>query len=297
MADGSCIGKSGETHVLVTVVSRTIPTATGMIPLTVDYRQKAAAAGRIPTNYLRREIGSSEREILTSRVVDRSLRPLFKPGYLYETQIVCNLMSVDGVNDPEVVAINAASAALSASDIPWSEPVGAVRVGLDAKNDVLVNPTRREAASCKLDMVVSGTERKDIVMMEASTKEPIELNYLTKAIAKASKEITTICRGLKRLKESVQKEERVVEKLFLPTVEQVDLLRTSFAQEVKQVFLDPTHDKGTRDAALQLIRNKALHTLALLPPQDTVIHESAFSSLLKECYTDVVFQTGSSFFS
>lgn len=293
MADGSCIGKSGETHVLVTVVSRTIPTATGMIPLTVDYRQKAAAAGRIPTNYLRREIGSSEREVLTSRVVDRSLRPLFKPGYLYETQIICNLMSVDGVNDPEIVAINAASAALSASDIPWNEPVGAVRVGLDAKNDVLVNPTRRELNSCKLDMVVSGTENKDIVMMEASTREPIELNYLTKAIAKASKEIATICRGLKRLKESVEKEERVVEKIFLPSSEEVDLLRNSFSQDIRRVFLNGNHDKGSRDAALNVIRNKALEVQTVhFPEEEKIIHENAFSSIVKECYRDVVFETG-----
>lgn len=292
MADGSCIGRSGETHVLVTVVSRTIPTATGMIPLTVDYRQKAAAAGRIPTNYLRRELGSSEREVLTSRVIDRSLRPLFKPGYLYETQVICNLMSVDGVHDPEVVAINAASAALSASDIPWNEPVGAVRVGLDAKNDVLVNPTRRELNSCKLDMIVSGTEGKDIVMMEGGTKEPIELNYVTKAIAKACKEIGTICRGLKRLRECVGKEERK-EKLFVATEGEVDLLRASFGQDVKEVFLNSTHDKGSRDAALHLIRTRALEILSLhFPEEEKIIHEYAFSSFLKQSYRDVVFETG-----
>lgn len=293
MSDGSCIGKSGETHVLATVVSRTTSSASGMTPLTVDYRQKAAAAGRIPTNYLRREIGSSEREILTSRVVDRSLRPLFKPGYLYETQIICNLMSVDGVNDPEVVAINAASAALAVSDIPWNSPVGAVRIGLDDKNDVIVNPTRRELNSCRLDMVVSGTEGKEIVMIEASTKESIGLNWLTKAIAKATKEISTICKGIKKLKESVHRKERVVEKFFIPSEEELQLIRSNFSQEVKEVFMNGNHDKASRDKELQAIRAKVLEVQAVnFPTESSIVHDYAWVSLMRECYRNVVMETG-----
>lgn len=293
MSDGSCVGKSGETHVLATVVSRTTPTATGMTPLTVDYRQKAAAAGRIPTNYLRREIGATEREILTSRVVDRSLRPLFKPGYLYETQIICNLMSVDGINDPEVLAINAASAALAASDIPWSDPVGAIRVGLDASNNVLINPTRRELNFCNLDMIVSGTDAKDIVMVEASTKEPVDLNYLLKALSKASKEISSICKGLKKLRESVCRGERVVEKLFVPSDEEQLLLRDSCSRDVKEVFMNGSHDKASRDSALQAIKVKALEIQKTrFPDEDNVVHEYAWSSLLRQCYREVVVETG-----
>ncbi|KAH0507811.1 Polyribonucleotide nucleotidyltransferase 1, mitochondrial [Microtus ochrogaster] len=97
--------------------------ADGCAVVQVDYRQKAAAAGRIPTNYLRREIGSSDKEILTSRVIDRSIRPLFPAGYFYDTQVICNLLAVDGINEPDVLAINGASVALSLSDIPWNGPV------------------------------------------------------------------------------------------------------------------------------------------------------------------------------
>lgn len=293
MSDGSCIGKSGETHVLATVVSRRTPTASGMIPLTVDYRQKAAAAGRIPTNYLRREIGTTEKEILTSRIVDRSLRPLFKPGYFYETQVICNLMSVDGVNDPEIVAINAASAALSTSDIPWQEPVAAIRIGINAKNEVVVNPTRRELDHCKLDLVVSGTENKDIVMMEATTKESLDIGPLLKAISKASKEISAICKGFKLLKNSVSKEERVIQKLFVPCEEELELLRNSFAQDVKQVFMNGVHDKASRDSILQDIKKKALEIQsAKFESEDDAVHEYAWVSLLRQCYRDVVMETG-----
>eukprot|EP00064_Thunnus_orientalis_P011649 superscaffoldBa00001701_g11680 len=108
---------------MVTAVSKTKPSPSQFMPLVVDYRQKAAAAGRIPTNYLRRELGTTDNEILTSRLIDRSIRPLFPAGYFYDTQILCNLLAVDGVNDPDVLAINAASAALALSDIPWNGPI------------------------------------------------------------------------------------------------------------------------------------------------------------------------------
>lgn len=129
-ADGCGIARLGDTSVMVTVVSKTKPSSSNFMPLTVDYRQKAAAAGRIPTNFHRREMAPSEHEILTSRLIDRSLRPLFPHNYFYETQIVCNLLAVDGVHDPEVLCINASSLALSLSDVPWNGPVGAVRVGM-----------------------------------------------------------------------------------------------------------------------------------------------------------------------
>lgn len=97
------------------------------MPLTVDFRQKYAAAGRIPTNFFRRELGASEKEILTSRLIDRSLRPLFPTEFTSETQIACNMLALDSVHAPDVASINAASFALAVSDIPWNGPVGAVR--------------------------------------------------------------------------------------------------------------------------------------------------------------------------
>lgn len=221
-ADGSCIGKTGETSVMVTSVSRgTAASSASFVPLTVDYRQKAAAAGRIPTNFLRRELGPTEREILTGRVIDRSLRPLFPPGYFYDTQLVCNLLAVDAVNDPDVISINAASAALAVSDIPWLGPIGAVRVGLIG-NDVVINPTRKESSLSKLDLLIAGTEEKHVLMMEGSASEPVQMPYLLKAIKASTKEIVRIIKGIKLLQKSAGKSKREVEKYFVPTQELLD---------------------------------------------------------------------------
>lgn len=129
LADGSAVATLGDTSVMVTAVSKSKPTNSNFLPLVVDYRQKSAAAGRIPTNFFRRELGPTEREILTSRVIDRSIRPLFPANFQCDTQIICNMLAVDGINSPDIISINAASAALSLSDIPWNGPVGAVRVG------------------------------------------------------------------------------------------------------------------------------------------------------------------------
>lgn len=118
----------GDTTVMVTTVAAKDKRAPGsFMPLTVEYRQKYAAAGRIPTNFLRRELGPTEKEILTSRVIDRSLRPLFPSEFRYETQVVCNMLAIDSNYPPDVLSINAASLALAMSDIPWNGPVGAVR--------------------------------------------------------------------------------------------------------------------------------------------------------------------------
>lgn len=131
-ADGCSVVSVGDTAVMVTAVAKSKPSGgnNSFLPLVVDYRQKAAAAGRIPTNFLRRELGPSEKEILAARLVDRSIRPLFPADFRSDTQLVCNMLAIDSSNLPDVQAINAASAALALSDIPWNGPIGAVRVGL-----------------------------------------------------------------------------------------------------------------------------------------------------------------------
>jgi len=293
MADGSCLAKSGETSVMVTAVSRTeaSPSATFM-PLTVDYRQRAAAAGRIPTNYLRRELGPSETEILTGRMIDRSLRPVFPKGYYCETQIICNLLAVDGTNDPDVLSINAASAALASSDIPWDGPVAAVRVGLvGEKFDVLINPTRKEMTHSKLNMIVAGTGDKNILMMEGSATETIELSYLLKAIKAATRDIRTISEGIKHLSQSTNKEKRTVE---TPKVNQElnDRVRQECESALKVILTTHSHDKKSRDNAMFSLRKQMLENLSQdFPDQSSSILDS-FNSLFKEVYANVVIETG-----
>uniref|UniRef100_A0A8C5IQN6 polyribonucleotide nucleotidyltransferase n=1 Tax=Junco hyemalis TaxID=40217 RepID=A0A8C5IQN6_JUNHY len=212
----------GDTAVMVTAVSKTKPSPSQFMPLVVDYRQKAAAAGRIPTNYLRRELGSTDKEILTSRVIDRSIRPLFPAGYFYDTQILCNLLAVDGVNDPDILAINGASAALALSDIPWNGPIGAVRVGL-VDGETVINPTRKEMASSTLNLVVAGAAQNQVVMLEATAENILQQDFCH-AIKVGVKQTQHIIQGIQQLVKERGVVKRTVQKLFIAPEEIVELI-------------------------------------------------------------------------
>jgi polyribonucleotide nucleotidyltransferase len=177
LADGAVTVRCGETIVIVTAVSATsIKEGQDFFPLTVEYKEKAAAAGRFPGGYFKREGRPSEKEILTARMTDRPLRPLFPKGYLYDTQIISLLLSADGQNDPDILSINGASAALCVSDIPFAGPVGAVRIGRVDGNFV-INPTHDERASSDLDLVYVGDGEK-VIMIEGAADELPEADFL-----------------------------------------------------------------------------------------------------------------------
>jgi len=163
--------------VLVSAVSATtIKEGQDFFPLTVDYREKAAAAGKFPGGYFRREGRPTEKETLTSRMTDRPLRPLFPQGYFYDTQVISLLLSADGENDPDILALNGASAALCVSDIPFAGPIGAVRVGR-VNGQFVANPTHTERTQSDLDLVYVGTEN-DVIMIEGAAKEVPEVEFV-----------------------------------------------------------------------------------------------------------------------
>jgi polyribonucleotide nucleotidyltransferase len=169
-ADGSAVVKYGETMVLATAVFNKEPKENAdFFPLTVDYRENTYAAGRIPGGWFKREGRPTEKEILTSRLIDRPLRPLFPKGFNHETQIIAFVLSADGQNDPDILAINAASVALTCSLVPFYSPVGAVRVGRIGGSFV-ANPTNSERDKSDIDLVVVGTEDA-VVMVEAGARE------------------------------------------------------------------------------------------------------------------------------
>src|SRR6058998_1769762 len=177
LADGLVIVSCGDTMVLVSAVSATaIKEGQDYFPLTVDYREKAAAAGKFPGGYFKREGRPTEKETLTSRMIDRPLRPLFPQGYFYDTQIISILLSADGENDPDILAINGASAALSVSDIPFAGPIGAVRVGR-VNDQFVANPTHSEREQSDLDLIYVGTEN-DVIMIEGAAKELPEADFV-----------------------------------------------------------------------------------------------------------------------
>jgi polyribonucleotide nucleotidyltransferase len=172
-ADGAVLVRSGDTVVLVTACHSAAPRAgIDFLPLTVDYREYAYASGRIPGGFFKRESKPAEKEVLTSRLIDRPIRPLFPAGWYYETQIVGLLISADTENDPDVLAITGASAALALSSIPFQQTVAGVRVGL-VSGEYVINPTFAERKQSKIDLVVAGSA-KAIMMVEAGAKEATE---------------------------------------------------------------------------------------------------------------------------
>ena len=150
--------------------------------------EKAFAAGKIPGGYFKREGRPTEKEILTCRMTDRPLRPLFPKGYLYDTQIVAILFAADGVNDADIVAMNGASAALAISDIPFAGPIGAVRVGR-VEGELIVNPTFEQRAESDLDLVYVGN-KTDVVMIEGAADEIPEADFV-EALRFAQGHVTT----------------------------------------------------------------------------------------------------------
>src|SRR5437588_11959389 len=169
-ADGAVTVRLGETIVIVAAVGASkAKEGQDFFPLTVDYREKAAAAGKFPGGYFKREGRPTEKEILTSRLIDRPIRPLFPKGWYNEVQVQCLVLSADGENDPDMLALVGASAALMVSDIPWAGPLGAVRVGR-INGQLVANPTHSQMNESDLDLVYVGNET-DLVMFEGSAKE------------------------------------------------------------------------------------------------------------------------------
>jgi polyribonucleotide nucleotidyltransferase len=175
-ADGAVTVRLGETIVIVAAVASTSPRpGIDFFPLMVDYREKAAAVGRFPGGYFKREGRPTEKEILTSRMIDRPIRPLFPQGWRNEVQVQSILLSADGENDPDILSMIGASAALMVSDIPWAGPLGAVRVGR-VSGVFVANPTHAQLKESDLDMVYVGNE-SDVVMFEGAAKEISEADF------------------------------------------------------------------------------------------------------------------------
>ncbi|XP_061083928.1 polyribonucleotide nucleotidyltransferase 1, mitochondrial [Conger conger] len=287
-ADGSAVVQFGETSVMVTAVSKTKPTSSQFMPLVVDYRRKAAAAGRIPTNHLRRELGTTDDEILTSRLIDRSIRPLFPAGYFYDTQVVCNLLAVDGRNDPDVLAINGASAALTLSDIPWNGPIGAVRMGI-VNGEFVVNPTRKQMAFSTLNMVVAGASHSQVVMIEAAADNVLQQDFCH-AVKLGVKHIQQIVLGLQQLAKEQGVTKRIPAKLFTPVQEMVDHARKLASNKIYAVFTNFSHDKISRDEAINSVRldteGQIKERFPDAEPYDVV---EAFNTVSKEVFRNLTF--------
>ncbi|MCX6905815.1 MAG: polyribonucleotide nucleotidyltransferase, partial [Verrucomicrobia bacterium] len=213
-ADGSVIVQLGETIVIVAAVAASkVKEGQDFFPLTVDYREKAAAAGKFPGGYFKREGRPTEKEILTSRLTDRPIRPLFPKGMYNEVQVQSIVLSADGQNDPDVLSIVGASTALMVSDIPWNGPLGAVRVGR-VSGKFVANPTHAERHESDLDLIYVGNE-KEVVMFEGSAKEVSEADFMA-ALQFGHEACQPLIQAQKQLVEKIGRKKRQISLRVVP---------------------------------------------------------------------------------
>jgi polyribonucleotide nucleotidyltransferase len=271
-ADGAAIVQLGETVVLVTAVSSDPREGLDFFPLTVDYREKAAAAGKFPGGYFKREGRPTEKEVLTCRMIDRPCRPLFPEGFYNDTQIIAVLLSADTENDPDILAINGASAALSISDIPWAGPFGAVRVARVAGN-FIVNPTHTQRKDSDLDLIYVGSEN-DLVMIEGEATEISEADMIA-AIDFAHGHAKKIVAAIRELVQKAGKPKRQVElKTVRPEV--LALAKQTIGNEILPAIL--TEKKLARQAAVNALKTKMTEAVTAKFPDvtDFEIKESMY---------------------
>lgn len=256
-ADGAVLAQCGETMVLAaTVASRVRKEGLNFFPLTVDYREKAFAAGKIPGGFFKREGRPVEKETLTCRLIDRPLRPLFPKTFTFETQVITSVLSADQVNASDCLAIISASAALAISDIPLREPIGAVRMGR-INNQFIVNPGFVELEESDLDMVVAGT--RDAVMMVEGEAREISEELMLEAIDTAHGEIKKIIDGIEKLRELAGREKRpVVVEVIDPVL--VEAVQKKALKPIQEAVLIP--NKTARQEQLDKILDETLSELA-----------------------------------
>ncbi len=286
-ANGAVVIRAGDTVVLSTAtMARTPREGVDFFPLTCDYEEKLYAAGKIPGGFIRREGRPTEQAVLTSRLTDRPIRPLFPSGFRNDVQVVSTVLSVDQENDPAILSINGASAALTISDVPFEGPSGAGRMGyIDGR--LVVDPPQSQMEESQLDLVVAGTADA-ILMVEAGAKGVTE-QVVVDALEMAHDAIRGICEGLSQLRDEAGLEKFV----FTPP---------SYAQELIDAvneFVGPRLDeaafkkeKSTRNTAVDELRAETLKTLGERFPEQSLALGSLFDKKLKDRVRQRIIEEG-----
>jgi polyribonucleotide nucleotidyltransferase len=258
-ADGAVVVRFGASMVLATVVgAKSAREGQDFFPLTVEYRERAYAGGRIPGGYFKREGAPVKKEILTCRLIDRPIRPLFPDGFRNEIQVICLVISGDPQHDPDVLAMNGASAALAISGIPFSGPVGAVRVGL-VDGQFIANPTTAEQEASQIELIVAGTEEA-VLMVEAGAKEVSE-DKMLEAIAFGHEQ----CRRLARIQKDLVAQAGKPRWAFDPNAGK-DLALAARVREIasgKLAAALATHEKHARSEAVSRVFDEVWTALSL----------------------------------
>jgi polyribonucleotide nucleotidyltransferase len=287
-ADGAVIATLGETVVLCAVTAaKSVKPGQDFFPLTVHYQEKFSAAGRIPGGFFKRERGATEKETLTSRLIDRPIRPLFPEGFYNEVLVIAQVLSYDGENEPDILAMIAASTALTLSGVPFMGPIGGARVGFSNEGEYILNPTQAQVAEGRLDLVVAGT-RDAVMMVESEAKELSEEEMLG-AVMFAHRESQKVIEAIIKLAEQAAKE---------PWELAQSGDKAAIKKQLKDLIgadIDAAYkltNKQERSTALGEARVKAAEAFAEADPQDQLVAMKLVKSLEADVVRGAILKEG-----
>ncbi len=288
LADGAVTVRSGDTMIMVTAVSATkVKEGQDWFPLSVEYKEKATAAGVFPGGYFKREGRPTEKEILTCRMTDRPLRPLFPKGYLYDTQIIALLLSADGINDSDILSMNGASAALAISDIPFAGPVGAVRVGR-VNGEFVVNPTFDQREESDLDLVYVGN-KNDVIMIEGAANELPDEEF-KKSLRFAQEQVQILIASQEELVKLCGKATREYD-LRLPKEDLLEVAYQVAGDKIEDAIYKPS--KVERSKAVEALRKELEDTIKAKDPEASNFDiDQAFDYLQKKAFRVSIMEKG-----
>ncbi|MBN1222816.1 MAG: polyribonucleotide nucleotidyltransferase [Candidatus Aminicenantes bacterium] len=286
-ADGSALIRYGDTVMFVSATSKKdVKEKKPFLPLIVDYRENTYAAGKIPGGFFKREGRPSEREILLSRLIDRPIRPLFPEGYFCDTQIVALLLSADLENEPDTLGIIGASAALYCSDIPFTTPLGAVKLGY-LNDEIVINPTTKQRDESPLNMTVVGTE-EGIIVIEAGCTEVSE-DIIIRACEESKKTIAEIIRVQKELNQRLNIQKRAFAVQEIPQ-EKIDKIRQDIASSLKAAM--QTEGKKARDEKTYKILDSLLEKIPEEEADERSEVKETFYKIQKDMVRELILNEG-----
>jgi polyribonucleotide nucleotidyltransferase len=286
-ADGAVLATLGETVVLCAVTAaKSVKPGQDFFPLTVHYQEKFSAAGRIPGGFFKRERGATEKETLTSRLIDRPIRPLFPEGFYNEVLVIAQVLSYDGENEPDILAMIAASAALTISGVPFMGPIGGARVGFK-DGEYLLNPSNTDLKDSDLDLVVAGTPGA-VMMVESEAKELSE-DQMLGAVMFAHRASQQVCNAIIDLAEQAAKDPWELATSDAKTAAKAKL-KGIVGKDIEAAYR--ITDKSERSAALTIIRDKAKEAFADADPQEQMAASKAVKSLEADIVRSAILKDG-----
>ncbi|HEU4810479.1 MAG TPA: polyribonucleotide nucleotidyltransferase, partial [Sphingomicrobium sp.] len=287
-ADGAVLATLGETVVLCAVTAaKSVKPGQDFFPLTVHYQEKFSAAGRIPGGFFKRERGATEKETLTSRLIDRPIRPLFPEGFYNEVLVIAQVLSYDGENEPDIVAMIAASTALTISGVPFMGPIGAARVGF-VDGEYVLNPSPEQQKESALDLVMAGTPNA-VMMVESEAKELTEEQMLG-AVMFGHAASQKVCDAIISLAEKAAKEPWELDTGSDQKAEIKAKLKDLVGKDIEAAY--KLTNKSERSAALNAARDKAKLAFAEADPQEQLVAGTAVKGLEADIVRTAILKDG-----